>query len=285
MEGPKEFLVPKKEEHQISARKMQEELFLACDRSNFREIKILRQKFENEYPDQLEGVEALFGFVDCLRDTNRLDRGEVSHNEKPKVFQGLTEYNFLVSHFIEQNSDNKDFLILFWDALRRISSPGYIREYNIYKHGILTQVAMLKIFEKLGAHPTMSHPKQDAFNSIDMWTDDQTAFQIKGTTKTEKVELVEVKEGGVVGVPGILINRNNCTKYLTSDLYDQAQKFKVKFDNYKKSQNLTNAKAYFVVIPFSMIDPVTGDPTSDLVDEVKSKIELLDSPEPVQMAA
>ncbi|MEI6843318.1 MAG: hypothetical protein WCK48_02335 [bacterium] len=273
MEGQKEFLLPETVEKDESlARKLQKDLFRACEKSNFNLVRILREKFEREYPDQLEGVEALFGFVDCLRDTDKLDRGEVKHKDRSKVYEELTQYQFLVSHFIKENSEDKEFLTLFWNALHKISAPGYIREFNIYKHGILTQVATFKIFEKIGENPTMSHPKEDAFKSIDMWVGED-AVQIKGDARATKLELVEVKKEGVVGVPGIIIDKNNQSRYFSSEMFGKIQRFKVKFEEYKKYLGKEHIKAYFLVIPFSMIDPVTGEPSAELVAEAKSKID------------
>jgi hypothetical protein len=273
MEGPREFLLPKTTEKDVSpARKLQRDMFRACEKNNSNLLTILREKFEREYPDQLEGVEALFGFVDCLNNTNKLDRGEVPKEQVMEIFEDLTQYQFLVSHFIGQNSDDREFLKLFWDALHTISSPGSVKEFNIYRHGILTQVATFKIFEKLGENPTMAHPKEDAFKKIDMWVG-ENAVQIKGDARATKLEMVEVGEGGVVAVPGVIVDKNNQSRYFTNEMFSKIQKFKIKFEEYKKSLGKEHMKAYFLVIPFSMIDPITGEPSDELVQEVRERIE------------
>ena len=59
------------------------------------------------------------------------------------------------------------------------------------------------------------------------------------------------------------------------EMFNKIQRFKVKFDEYKKSVGKEDMKAYFVVIPYSMIDRITGEPTVELVQEVKGKIEQL----------
>lgn len=272
MEGPKEFLLPKTAEEDTSqARKMQRDFFDATTKDNANRLRMIHEKFLREYPDQLEGVEALFGFKDVLNSDRKLREGEVLAEERGKIFEELTQYQFLVSHFIKENTENREFLELFWEALKEISKPDNLREYNIYRHGILTQVATFKIFEKLGDHPVMSHPKEDAFKSIDMWVGED-AIQIKGDAKATKLEVVEVKDGGVVAVPGVLVDSNNKSRYFTNEMFSKILKFKIKFEEYKKMLGKESMKAYFVVIPFSMIDPVTGEPSDELVDEVKEKI-------------
>ncbi len=230
MEGSKEFLLPKTFEKDNSpARKLQREMFSACDENDSEKVDALRKKFETEYPDQLEGVNALFGFVDCLNNMYALENRRMPHEKRLATIEELTQYHFLLSHFIKENTADREFLQLFWDALYKIASPGYTKEFNIYRAGVLTNVATFKIFESLGDSPKMSNPKDDAFNSIDMWAGDDVV-QIKGDSSATKVEVVEVKNGELISVPGVIVDKNNQSKYYSPEMFNKIQRFKVKFD-------------------------------------------------------
>lgn len=275
IESPKEFLMPKTfEEDQSDRRKLQREMFAVCDENNPEKIKAVKQKFETEYPDQLEGVNALFGFVDCLNNMYKLESQRIPHQERLKIIEELTQYHFLLSHFIKENTNDREFLQLFWDALYKIASPGFTTEFNIYRAGVLTNVATYKIFERLGDHPKMSNPKDDAFNSIDMWVGEDVV-QIKGDSRADKVEVIEVKNGELVSVPGVIVDKNNQSKYYSPEMLNKIQRFKVKFDEYKKAIGKPEMKAYFLVIPYHLVDKVTGEPSDALIAEVKSKIDQL----------
>ena len=203
-----------------------------------------------------------------------MHRDFVVRERRLGVFEELTQYHFLLSHFIKENTNDREFLQLFWDALYKIASPGYTKEFNIYRAGVLTNVATFKIFESMGDNPKMSNPKDDAFNSIDMWAGEDVV-QIKGDSRATNVEVVEVKNGELISVPGIIVDKNNQSKYYSPEMFNKIQRFKVKFDEYKRTIGKPDMKAYFVVIPYSMVDRVTGEPTDALVSEVKNKIEQL----------
>ena len=76
-------------------------------------------------------------------------------------------------------------------------------------------------------------------------------------------------------MPGVIVDKNNQSRYFSPEMFNKIQRFKVKFDEYKKSISKEDMKAYFIVVPYSMIDRVTGEPSDELVNEVKDKIEQL----------
>ena len=51
-------------------------------------------------------------------------------------------------------------------------------------------ISVFKIFEALGFSPKLSHPKEDAFEAIDMWSGAGDAVQIKGTRDDNAAVLI-----------------------------------------------------------------------------------------------
>ena len=139
-------------------------------------ISELKARYKTEYPNQIEGIEVLFGLPEFLRtqaDINKQKQEKSHHLSQPEVkqqFKNLTEYQFLMTHFILQNSNDKAFLSDFWNILEKIGGQmGNLRDVHTQRNGVLTQVAVYKILEQLGERPRLSHPDEDAFEAIDLW--------------------------------------------------------------------------------------------------------------------
>ncbi len=152
-------------------RDLQREFFTAVASNDRNRIGQVKERYLQEYPDQLEAVEALFGIREVLRTQKLLDRNRErgQYSRDRKVFQNLTEYQFLLTHFLTSNSGDKQMLEQFWLVVERAAKEtNQLPVLNRLRRGILSQVATVRLLESLHLNPQLSHPEQDAFDAIDL---------------------------------------------------------------------------------------------------------------------
>ena len=263
-------------EELAQAHALQEKMFaMLGGNATLEEIGTLKKEYMEKYPDQLEGIDILFDIRSTLElrrefsgDPKQRTR-EYSKEEKLRAYQDLTEANFLLAHFVKANNGDKEFLSLFWSALENITRrAGLSKELNITRKGIVTQVATMRIFEELGLHPQLSHPRDDAFNKIDMWDDASRAIQIKSTGADE----LEIIETDTLVFPGAQIEHDGETKHIASNLLAEAQKFGIKLKEYRRLTKQPNLRGFFITIPHSKVDFATGEPDPELIATVRRKL-------------
>src|SRR4051812_19099704 len=109
--------------------------------------------------------------------------------------------------------------------------------------------------------PKLSHPRDDAFNSIDLWSDASHAVQVK-STQEETPEIVETDE---ITFPGTEVRHEGGIGHFTSKLFHDAQRFRAKVDRYREIAHKPDLKGFFIVVPYSKVDFVTGEPDKELV--------------------
>ncbi len=235
------------------------------------DVENIKTTYQEKYSNQLEGVESLFELAPFLLLSKKISNKEIDdREERKKAYEELTQYQFLLTHFISINSRDKDFLNIFWETARGIAEKtGCLKEFNITKRGIITQVATYKIFEELGENPKLSHPKEDAFRSIDLWTDENHAVQVKSSYEDE-IKIVETDE---ITFPGVQIEENSRIKQFSSNHFQEAQKFKAKVKDYEKISN-KKLDGYFIVIPYSKVDFITGEPSKELIEFVRDNLKV-----------
>lgn len=260
-------------QEQFEARELQENLLSAYKEKNEGEIKKLRSAYEQNYPDQLEGVAALLDFIPFMETEKSLDElrkeGKGFTKEMGLLLEQLTQYQFLLTDFIANNSGDKEFLKLFWDTLGQIATDtDNFRAFLKSRRGVMGQVAAMKIFEAIGEHPKLSHPKEDAFRSIDGWINTSRALQVKAYENTEPALL----ETDSISFPGVIVERNKEVAYANSHLAAEMSKFQMKVSRYKEIMG-KDLKGYFMVIPFGEFDFVTGEPSKEVVEFFKKKFE------------
>ena len=70
--------------------------------------------------------------------------------------------------------------------------------------------------------------------------------------------------------PGVEVNDEGELKHLNSYMQSQAQKFRAKLDRYNRYTK-KDVKGYFIVIPHSKFDHITGEPDKDFVEKVRAE--------------
>ena len=261
-------------QERFEAKELQEQMFSAYKSQNEEKIKELRKAYEERYPDQLEGVMALLDFVPFLETEKSLDalrvKGEGFTKEMASLLENLTQYQFLLTDFITTNSGNKDFLTLFWNTIEQIASDtDNVRAFLKARRGVMGQVAAMKIFEAIGEHPKLSHPKEDAFRAIDGWIDTHRALQVKAYQGATP----ELLETDAISFPAVITERNKEVRYASSHLAAEMNKFQMKVSKYKEIIGKKDLKGYLMVVPFGQFDFVTGEPNKEVVEFFRKKFE------------
>jgi len=237
------------------AQDLQKSLLDAMQAHDQQRIKELEEVYLREYPDQLEGVTILFEMANFLNLSVQVASDKEEFKAKKDDFEYLTQYQFLLTDFIVYNGKDKAFMEKFWKVWAKIAQDqNLLNEFNKLKRGIMSQVAVHRLFAELGFAPKLSHPREDAFDAIDIWTERGEVVQIKGTR-----------------VPATQIEHKSTLKYLNSYMFQEAQRFRAKLKRYNQRTG-KDAKGYFVVIPYSKFDPITGEPDEDFVRQVKKEL-------------
>lgn len=254
---------------------LQKKMLGAIAKADTETLDQLKTEYGTEYPDQLEGVEAIFSLPQYFKEqetVNGVKKSGYSEEIRP-LFQSLTEYRFLLADFVLHNGGDKLFLGRFWKVMEEIAKKNNkLGEFHKLQRSTTSQVAVNKIFDKLGFKPRLSHPSEDAFKAIDMWSDSDTAIQVKGQPGN-KVILMETDD---VAFPGAEFKKEEQdggekTYHVNSYMSKMAQQFRSKLSKYGKLTN-KQLKGLFIVIPYGKIDFITGEPSAELVQSVKERL-------------
>lgn len=240
------------------------------------EVRSLTQSLSEMYPGDKEAITALAelpGFFATERDleeSRRLEEmGYLSKEAKKeerrkrmKLVERLTEYQFLLTDLIVRSSD-RAYLTRFWNAAETLATIDHSQpELSKMRDAVLSQAAIYLLFDELGKHPRLSHPKEDAFNAIDLWTDDHQAIQVKGAPKSEAFEVVPASD--TISFPGIALEEGKSTKHYNSYITAERQYLKAKLNDYARSTH-QEIEGYLMVIPRNRRDVVTGRPDESIV--------------------
>jgi len=247
---------------------IQQRLLKALDRGDTDETNQLRQEYKEKYPDQMEGVTILFELKPFMELERRVEEKMARHEQVDSGdFKEMTQMQFLLTHFALQNSKDREFMQLFWDVGGRIArSVGREKNWENLCRGILTQVATYKIFDSLDLKPKLSHPREDAFEKIDMWSEDD-AIQIKTSGQNQPM----VVEAEAIGFPAVQTDSQDQINLFNSRYSGEARQFRAKIKEYQKRLH-KKVKGYFIVIPESSYDPVTGEPNEFIIKYVRNHL-------------
>lgn len=228
-----------------------------------KEIAKSGQIYLEKYEEQTEGIEALSNLTSFFEE-ERLLKFEKNPDERKKLFQNLTEYQFLLTHFIITNNKNKEMLSFFWEAAKRNAGKEYQWRFEKLKRSVLTQSAIFHACEKLGIRPKLSHPSEDAFSAIDMWVMGDSVIQVKGDMHLSEPFIVSVDE---IDFPGLKISSADKRNYYNNGY----SRFRRKLAAYRKTKE-KNINAFFVILPHKGFDPITGEPDDKVVDFFREEL-------------
>jgi hypothetical protein len=212
--------------------------------------------------EHTEKMEVIASFLSFLETSRKLKMEEIEDdNELLAAYRDVTEFQFLITHYVVSQEDNASLLKEMWSQLREIAqSENEGQNFSMFQRGVVTQVATHRIFKELGFHPKTAHPDEDAFKKIDLWSDERHAVQVKGSAR----EAFGIYETDEVSPTSVEISDDGKTRKLfDSDI----RSFKTKLRSFGG-----NIKGYFIVIPSPMLDFTTGKPSEELVALVRNKI-------------
>jgi hypothetical protein len=210
-----------------------------------------------------EAAEVIASFPAFLETQRKLKMEEIENDEERlAAYRDVTEYQFLITHYVASHEGDPPALQEMWKALRSIAGKKEDpRNFSPFQRGVVTQVATHKIFKKLGFAPHLSHPEEDAFKKIDLWSDENHAVQVKGTAE----EQFDIFETDKIGPAPVEVSGKDGK---TRKLFDSALRtFRTKLKSFG-----TDVTGYFIVIPSKMINFETGEPSDELVELVHQKI-------------
>lgn len=230
------------------------------------------QKSAREQTDGVEGATAITEFASYLENSARLEQCHGASWNSPLCKNAVvesTQYQFLLSHFLRNKSNDKDALDVFWHRLERTAREAHATEnLKALRRSALSQVAVLKTLERLGYTPAIAHPHEDAFDAIDVWADDNAAVQIKGAKHAD----IAVEETDTLEFPGIESNIGGVERHFNTRFTEEKfKKFSVKVEKYNKKYQ-KNIRGYFIVVPENNFSFITGEPDEEFVETLRSKL-------------
>lgn len=229
--------------------------------------------------ERLEGDEeaiAIADFGSYLKNTESLERcrpGGWDDVCKDAVVES-TQYQFLLSHFLLNNSNDKAALEVFW---RRLSSRAReahaLEKLEALRLSVLSQVAVLKSLKRLGFAPHIAHPDEDAFEAIDVWADENAAVQIKGARHSD----IAVEEADTLEFPGIAMKSGGFERHFNTRYTEEKfKKFSVKVnkynEKYRTNPDQEKIKGYFIVVPEEHFSYTTGEPDEEFIETLRAKL-------------
>ena len=261
-ENSKDIFLPENVSGQIAA---------AFNSPDKKAVYLAKKALLEKYPREAQAVETVFGIIPTLKNSENLKTMDAKKEGWEKVKQTLknvTEYNFLLTDLVHDNIENREFLEGLWKTLSTLArGVNHEKQFDQLKRGILSQVAAWRVLEENGSNPKLSHPSEDAFDSIDLWTEKGEAVQVKGAP----VHGVALIETDTVAFPGVTFWGGSSKYHLNAHLFSEAQRFKAKISRYGELHN-ENTKGLFLVVPYEDIDFTTGEPNRRAVDEVKKSL-------------
>lgn len=269
--------------------KLQEQLLAAVKADDLPALKELKKVYKEKYPDQRENIEILFGLRDFFLKQKKFvlenEKYKQEHNGEKRPFKevkeplrDLTEYQYLFTHFLIIQAKDRNFLEGFWRVAKDMAEATANPDWPILASGLRSQAAAYWIMKEIGHNPQLSKPRDDAWDSIDMWGRGEEAIQIKGFANEETPGIFKIN---ATDFPAIEVSTGkNSSDLYTSNKYwemkEKSEEFKIKLDKYGKGKGEggTDIKynGYFMVLPGKMIDRVSCKPSELLVQFFRREI-------------
>ena len=169
----------------------------------------------------------------------------------------------------------------FWESAQTLAEKAAKDADSIkrLRVGILSTVASMKALDALGYKPELAHPEQDAYDAIDMWTGDHQALQIKGSSGYH--QQLEVYRTDTVEFPAVRLDHEGKPVKMISTgsagrLERDLAKFATKVDDISVREG-RDVEGLFIRIPYARINDATGQPSPDLLEELRLKLEQHDA--------
>jgi len=231
------------------------------------ELNAAKVRLAKEYPEELETLEAFFGIAALLALQKKIETDgrekfrTMDEKERRQFFMNLTEYRFLITHFIIENNDKPETLEKFWQfalGVAQVTETPQI--FERLKRSTLAQVAGFKILEAIGKKPKLATPEDDALKAIDIRIVGEETIQIAGTVRGRKL-----REARKVAIPALKIE-GDADQFFSTNMGENTD---ILADIGKLPRK---AKGYDMSIPYAEIDSITGKPSEGLINFFSRKL-------------
>ena len=228
-------------------------------------IGTAKRAYEARFPDEREAIETLFGMVGFLNYQRAIEEIRERDGGAPQgLYRSQTEYSFLMTHFVKMNGESRVFLDSFWTTLQEVSKrwggdrgEGYEKRFRA---SIVTQVGISRAFDELHEDSSLSHPDEDMNRATDLWVEGRPV-QVKGG-KLDEPAFIEVD---TMTYPATAVRDGRQIRLFTTHRDEKLDWLSLNVKRYSERIG-RGMKGYFVVVPYKMVDWVTGKPTEELVE-------------------
>lgn len=254
--------------HELEKRQLRRDLLDAVRRGDESTLEELRAVYAERHAEDAplaELVSHVHGYIENhIRASH--SRQEESQELRDEIFETLTSFHMEMTAFIADRSEDKEVVEELWSLLAEaVSDPEDREQINRMRTGVLTQVAVQKLFEASGGAPHLSSPEEDFRHAIDLWLDDHTAVQIKGVRGNVNRLITRTE---TIGFPAT-VSKN---RYVNSSIMHELSRFKFKIEEYARTTE-RDITGLLVAVPYDQIDHVTGKPSDALVERIKKELE------------
>ncbi len=244
----------------------------ALEHQDEKDICKLQERFNCEFNEDLEGVKVLFGFRKyALAEKRLLDFRQGQAEEiSSTIYKELTEYEFTIVDYLIKIYKRPEEARNLWSILEKMSKVyGIHSRFEQFKRGVIGQVTVYKILEKLGRKPQLSSPEEDAYRAIDLWSYDDTAVQIKTSIHITEPVIIGISEAEEIAFPVVRVKdeQKNYEEFYNSKFFQETRRFKTKLNKYAHKVH-KNLKGYLIIVPIDekYVDLDTGEPKPSLVE-------------------
>lgn len=236
----------------------------------------LKKRLSSEHPDALEEIEVAVGMIQNIFLQKQIDKkrenGKLQYD--PEVSKKFAEFNFLASHYFGTGSFDHTYAEAFWHTAKNAAELMHAgSSYATMKSGIIGQVGVYKTLKALGQNPQLSTPKDDVYYQIDMWSERDEkaqALQVKTSSQVEKG--IILNRSDMLDFPAVVQTLGEKERYFMSQHQRSVSGFSASLDKYRQLTH-KKIKAWYVVMPKNAIDPLTGDPSPEIIEEFRKRMD------------
>ena len=245
-------------------------------------IEAAKGRYLDTFTESHEMVELVFGFVDFLENNRTIaemrKRGETVPGEH---FREAAGYEGRFTDYLLSESDPNQ-LKLFWAGLQRIAQArSELATFVGFRSGVLTQAATHHLLESLGIRSRSATDVEDSAFAVDLWAEGDpdenrlpAAIQIKSGAKSRELQIITAED---VGIPSVLLGGKDAKgdpkiTALNTPKFDMIHRSFVRAQDLAKKMGQT-FESFYIEIPLELVDPITGRPDSNLVDQMREALE------------
>jgi hypothetical protein len=243
-----------------------------------KKYKELRERFIKENPEEAITIETLFGLKDLVEADMELNalrqkKEKIEPEKLKQLLRDLTEWQFTTTYFLIHAGRDRKFASTFWSECSDLYKLFSGQKIQRYRKGIIGQVGVYRLMERLGLKPKLSHPDEDAFEQADLWisypkSSEAISVQTKYTVRAQKPVLMSTDE---ISYPSILRYEEKKDIYISQKDMHEMLHLKEKCQS-KAKRSGKNVVALYLACPDGSFDGLTGEPKPEFLAKIEPEI-------------